>query len=282
MVSYGEEGRIAVAERAAIEVAARYGVAVERPRLLHHSNNIVVHLAPAPIIAKVAASSHRRDGGASLVRELDVGRFLATLHAPSARPSSVLPPGPHREGGSVVTFWDYCANDPRREVDGPSAGRSLAALHAALAGYGGPLPAFTVQIDDAAHVLETHPLPALASSDRAFLTETHARLSVALAACHLAARPLHGEAHLGNVLATNDGPCWIDFEAACLGPVEWDLAGLGSDAADRYPEVDRDLLGLMSELRSLCVAVWCWMNPDRALELREAAEHHLHRLHGHG
>lgn len=273
-----EQPRVAAAQRAAIELAARCGVVVEGPRLLHDSNNVVVHLAPAAIVAKVGASSHRPDAAASLARELEVGRFLAARHAPSARPSSLLAPGRYREGGSVVTLWDYCPHDPGREVDGPSAGRSLAELHAVLAGYGGPLPPFTVQIEHAAHLLQTHPLPALAPSDRAFLTETHGRLSVALATYRFAARPLHGEAHLGNVLATDDGPCWIDFEAACVGPVEWDLAGLGSDAAAHYPDADHDLLGLMGELRSFCVAVWCWTNPDRAPELRQAAEHHLQRL----
>jgi aminoglycoside phosphotransferase (APT) family kinase protein len=108
------------------------------------------------------------------------------------------------------------------------------------------------------------------------------RLCAALAGRPLVMRPLHGEAHLGNVLVTPAGPRWTDFEGSCLGPVEWDLAGLGEDALDPSAHVDRDLLELMGRLRSLCVAVWCWMNPDRAPELREAAEHHLHRLQAHG
>lgn len=281
-MSEDDESRVALAERAVIDVAARYGLAIERLRLLHHSNNIVLRLDPTPIVAKVATSSHRRGGAASLTRELEVARFLAARRAPSARPASAPPAGPHRSRGVVVTFWEYRAHDPDVEVDPRSAARSLAHLHGALASYDGSLPPFTVQIDDAGRILQTHPLPALAPSDRAFLTATHARLSVAVAAHHLTARPLHGEAHLGNVLATRDGPCWIDFEAACLGPVEWDVAGFGGEALDHYSDVDRDLLELLSELRSLCVAVWCSMNPDRAPELREAAEHHLHRLRAHG
>ena len=36
-------------------------------------------------------------------------------------------------------------------------------------------------------------------------------------------QPLHGDAHLGNVLG---GPLWNDWEDTCLGPVGWDAACL--------------------------------------------------------
>ncbi len=273
-----EDDRLALAERVATEIATRCGLTLERPRLLHHSNNVVLQMSPEPIIAKVGMSTHRRSAAASLTRELEVGRFLTAGHAPSARPASALPAGPHQARGVVVTFWDYCAHDPAREVDAGAAGRSLAELHAALTSYDGPLPPFTAQINEAARVLATEPLPALTPSDRTFLGDAHARLSAVLSAHDLAARPLHGEPHSGNVLATPEGPCWIDFEAACLGPLEWDVACLGGEALRHFPHVDHDLLELMGRLRSLCVAVWCSMNPDRAPELREAAEHHLQRL----
>ncbi len=277
-MSWREADRLALAERVATEVATRCGLVLERPRLLHHSNNVVLHLTPEPIVAKVGLSTQRRGTAASLTRELEVGRFLADRHAPSARPASALPAGPHQARDVVVTFWDYCTHDPAREVDACAAGRSLEELHATLTSYDGPLPPFTAQIDDAARVLATEPLPALTRSDRAFLADSHASLSAALSAHQLAARPLHGEPHSGNVLATTEGPCWIDFEAACLGPVEWDVGCLGSEALRHFPHLDHDLLELMGRLRSLCVAVWCWRNPERAPELREAAEHHLHRL----
>jgi len=276
-----EDDRVIVAARAAVDVAARCGVQCASPRLLHHSNHIVWHLAPAPIVAKVAVvSSHR--SAASLARELEVARFLAARNAPTTRPSCVVPAGPHQARGAVVSLWEYCVHDARAEVDAGSAARAFAEVHGALAGYDGLLPPFTIPIEGAGRILADHPLPALAPEDRAFLKGTHRRLSAALAGRPLAMRPLHGDAHLGNVLATPAGPRWTDFEAACLGPVEWDLASLGEDALDPSVHLDRDLLELMGRLRSLCVAAWCWTKPDRAPELREAAEHHLHRLQAHG
>jgi len=274
-----ERNRIEQAEQAAIEIATRFGIVSPRPRVLHHSNNVVLHLEPAPIVAKVAASSHRQHGAASLERELSVGRFLAARHAPTVPPAATLPAGPHRVGPTVLTFWQHCPHDPVAEVDGRTAGASLVELHAALTGYIGELPPFTRQAEDVAAILEHEPLPALPPDERAFLRSTHAQLSEALAGHNLPLRPLHGEVHLGNLLATAAGPRWIDFEAACLGPPEWDLTGLPDDAIDFYPAADRALLALLRDLRSSCVAAWCWRNPDRAPELREAAEFHLERLH---
>lgn len=279
---YDEADRVALAERAATAIATRYDLAPEHPRVLHHSNNVVLHLAPAPIVAKVGTSIRRPGAHASLTRELEVGRFLAARHAPIVRPASGLPAGPHCARGATVTFWDYCDHQPRAEADAGSAGHALAELHSSLAGYDGALPPFTDQIGAAARVLDRHPLPGLTPGERAFLDRTHDRLSVALAAHRPAVRPLHGDVHVRNVLVTGAGSRWIDFEAACLGPIEWDLAGLGDDALEQHPSVDGDLLELMGELRSLCVTVWCSMNPDRAPELSDAARHHLSRLRARG
>jgi len=69
-----------------------------------------------------------------------------------------------------------------------------------------------------------------------------------------ARRPLHGDAHPGNVLLTADGPRWTDFEDVCLGPVEWDLASMQvtDDAVAAYPgHVDRARLAECRDLRRL-------------------------------
>jgi len=247
---------------------------VSHPRVLHHSNNVLVHLASAPVVAKVAETSHRRQGAASIARELAVGRFLAGRNAPTVPPATILPAGPHSTDGLELAFWDYCPHDP----DARGAGYSLAALHDALSGYPDELPPFTAQVEHAGAVLAAEPLPALAASDREFLTRLHDKLLTTLAASPLRMRPLHGEAHLGNLLATARGLRWVDFEAACLGPLEWDLTGLPNEALKAFPSVDRSLLGLLRDLRSCCVAAWCWRSPARAPELQEAAEFHLRRL----
>jgi len=46
-------------------------------------------------------------------------------------------------------------------------------------------------------------------------------------------------------------------------------------AAHHFQDIDWDLLRLLREMRSLCVAVWCWADPDRAPVLRQAGTYHL-------
>ena len=43
-------------------------------------------------------------------------------------------------------------------------------------------------------------------------------------------QPLHGDASLSALLSTSSGPRWNDFEDVCVGTVEWDVAGVLSDA----------------------------------------------------
>ena len=43
----------------------------------------------------------------------------------------------------------------------------------------------------------------------------------------------HGDVSVGNLLKTQRGPVWIDFEDVCAGPVAWDVAGLVASARSR-------------------------------------------------
>jgi Ser/Thr protein kinase RdoA (MazF antagonist) len=56
---------------------------------------------------------------------------------------------------------------------------------------------------------------------------------------------VHGDAWLGNVLWTPAGPLWSDFELACVGPRELDLACNETAARDRgrTPQDDAFLAG---------------------------------------
>ena len=79
-------------------------------------------------------------------------------------------------------------------------------------------------------------------------------------------RPLHGDAHLNNVLNGPDGPLWNDWEDTCLGPLGWDAACLlaGRDGGERAEaalaasgiDLDPGELALWVEARSLQIDVW--------------------------
>jgi thiamine kinase-like enzyme len=90
-------------------------------------------------------------------------------------------------------------------------------------------------------------------------------------------RPLHGEAHDRNVLVTPAGLRWIDFEGACTGPLEWDIAFLPERAIEVFPEVDAEVVNLLRTLNSARVATWCfarWQFP----EMRWHARFHLEQV----
>jgi len=72
------------ATAAAVAVAARFGLTAGEPEIMADGANIIVHLHPAPVVAKVAASTPevRPDVGSWLQRELDVALFLGRAGAP--------------------------------------------------------------------------------------------------------------------------------------------------------------------------------------------------------
>jgi hypothetical protein len=63
--------------QAALEVASRFGLAVEQLVILSDSNNVVVWLAPTSVVAKVGTGHHRR-----LAHELAVAEHLTAVRAP--------------------------------------------------------------------------------------------------------------------------------------------------------------------------------------------------------
>ena len=86
--------------QAASAVAHRSGIRDFTPLVLGGYSNTLIRLAPHPIVARVATlSSAVRQCEQSMIREIALGLALARRGAASARPSHLLPPGPHQEQG---------------------------------------------------------------------------------------------------------------------------------------------------------------------------------------
>ena len=269
--------RRAAASGAARAVAARYGIHAPGARVLTDCNNTVIHLAPLALVAKVCAVSRRPAGPATLAAELEIALHLGRSGAPIALPSTDLPATVHRDGDHALTFWRYERHDPQLAVKGEAAGRALRECHRALDTYRGRRPSFLDrQVARAGRLLaDPRALPELPGPDRAFLEAQHHRLTAELHGRRLTPRLLHGDPHRGNLLVGRRRCLMIDFESVCVGPLEWDLSALPGEGAGLFPHVDRGLLALLRQLRSLCVAVWCSVHAARAGELRRAAALHL-------
>jgi Ser/Thr protein kinase RdoA (MazF antagonist) len=265
--------------RAAVAVADRLGMTSLVPVILRDSNHTSIHLRPFPIVARVVAPTVSQDMVPKLANELEVAQHLARAGVPIVTPSIDVLPGPHSHDGWAVTLWQFVDQRPAREDDGPVAAAALREIHGALAVYPRQLPSFMAAIDSCHRLLrDESALPELRRPDRNFLLTQYDRLRMQLSRVPTSAVAIHGDPHLGNVLMTADGPRWTDWESVCVGPLEWDLSCLPETALAVVPDVDQKLLAVLRDLRSVCVTAWCWAEPDRAPEKREAAEFHLDRL----
>jgi molybdopterin-guanine dinucleotide biosynthesis protein A len=260
---------------AAVQVAERHGLDVPSARVLKDWNDTVVHLSPHAVVARVATSWVARDKEATYRRELAVAAHAAARGGPCVRPTSLLPPGPHRAEGLTLAFWEYLEAEPG-ELDALDAGRALRAFHASVANYDRPLPRLDERLERATAAADG--LDRLEPRDRTLLGSTLARLRVALAETARNERVLHGGPHESNIVRTSEGPRLFDLDTVCRGPLEWDLAHLPVEAAALFPQADRASLSIARDLVSAEVAVWCWHSYGRAPDVDEAAHFHLDRV----
>ncbi len=261
------------AAEAAAKVAASLGVRGAEPVILADGANVVVHLSPAPVVAKVAASTTaiRPEPAAWLQRELDVTRFLAGRGAPVVVPSPEVPATVHHGDGQVMSFWQY-VDSSGALPDEAIIGSTLRDLHAALRDYPGQAPVLAPLGDIPAFLARPHTI--LTAVQAAALAAAYARLTAELTPHP--AQPLHGDAGAGNLMATGDGWVWHDFEDTCSGPVAWDLAAStasqrldGSRILAAYDApVDPAQLEVCQQLRRLHLSVWYALYTERLPHLR--------------
>jgi Phosphotransferase enzyme family len=217
---------------AAVGVAREQGLPAENPRVLSSRGNLLVHLAPAPVVARVATLTAwtRRDPFAWLAREVAVASYLARQGTAAVPPTALADPGPHRKDGLAMSLWTYV--QPSTERAGPAiVGAALGRLHLTLDGFPGELPLMAPvreQIDDGLAALERDHV--LRRPELLALRARHAGILADLDGLADEAIVLHGDAHGGNLLPTAGGWLWADLEETCRGPREWDLAVLARSA----------------------------------------------------
>ena len=222
---------------AAIGVARERGLPAGDPEVLSSRGNVLVHLRPAPVVARVATLTAwtRSEPFQWLAREVAVAGYAAANGGPVVPPTALTDPGPHWRDGLAVSLWTFVPPSPERPAPA-EFGVALARLHMATADFPGELPVLATlraQISDALaalerdHVLEPGVLTAL--------RDRHAEILAALDGPSGPELVLHGDAHPGNLLWTPAGWLWTDLEETCRGPRAFDLAvlvrGQGADDA---------------------------------------------------
>ena len=230
LCAVAEIPRVAGALAAAQAVAQANSVACADAAVIAAGSNVLVHLSPSPVIARVMTGTAELHADVErwLTGEVAVGAFLGARGL-AVSPTDLLPPGPHRQDGLWMTFWELVEHDASRPL--PSAGQlgsSLRDLHDALAEFPGELGPLSDVRDWLDRLAARIHLPHDADVLRGRLHE----LTPTVFESSLPAQAIHGDAAIGNLLNTADGLLWNDLEDVCVGPVHWDVAGLVIEARE--------------------------------------------------
>jgi hypothetical protein len=244
---------------AAMATASALGLTVDDAVVLHDSNRIAVRLLPCDVLARVADRAHE-----AAAFEVELATRLAETRSPVGALEPRVPPRVHERDGFTITLWTYYEPVSPRGVAPAAYADALERLHAGLRSLGIATPHFTDRVAEARRLVENPDLtPALGDADREMLRNLLRDLTRTIADRGAAEQPLHGEPHPGNLLNTSIGPLFIDLETCCRGPVEFDLAHVPEVVSERYPDIDRELLGQCRGLVLAMVAAWRWDRTDQ-------------------
>jgi Phosphotransferase enzyme family len=225
---------------AACAIATDQDVPCEQAAVIHSRSNVLVHLRPSPVVARVMTGTVvlHDDPLRWLTREVSVLSFLASSGLAVA-PSSLIAPGPYQSDGLWMTLWECVEHQDRtgRRGDAERLGRALRDLHDELSAFSGDLADLAdLQRDIERLHRQLRPTAALSPQHIDSLRERLDALTDTVFGASLPVQALHGDASLGNLLCTPDGLVWNDFEDTFRGPVHWDVAGylmsLEADGAD--------------------------------------------------
>lgn len=252
------------ATEAATVAARRVGLQFDRAELVADDPNGIVRLLPGPVVARVTRPEVLGRGDASVASAVAVASHAARSGAPVTSPTSVIDPGPHVVGDMFVSFWQWAEDGGA--PDPSAAGRTLRQVHDALGDFPhGSLP--LAHLDEVrALIAEARPSVDVTSGDLSLLMRKADEVTELIGRTEIQA--IHGDAHLGNVVWSPDGPVWADWEMACAGPRELDLAALiirdrtvGPTAGVRealagYGTYDSDLVEQLVQAFALMTTAW--------------------------
>lgn len=202
--------------------------------VIHSESNVLVHLRPAPVVARVMTGTIVLHDNPQewLQREVSVLEFLSPSGL-AVSPSRLISPGPHCHEGLWMTFVEWIGDvQPSPELQ-PAAcldearglGRALKELHDALRPFDGVLGGLRELGEDIERLLgQLRPADAQERDAISSLRERLDMLRTGVFQSSLPTQALHGDVSLRNLLHTPRGRVWNDFEDTFRGPVHWDVA----------------------------------------------------------
>ncbi|MEM7271489.1 MAG: phosphotransferase [Actinomycetota bacterium] len=271
-----------------VRLVETLGVEAAEPRVIRVGANLVVHLAPAPIVARVATLTAEMRGRPLdyLRRERVVCDALMARGVNIVATTDLVDPGPHEVDGTACLLLNHHRLAPvdfDSSADAVRVGRAFAQLSAALCDLPSHLGG-----GDGAEADDGQPWEEVAVLMRTVAPTTEASTVDRIAGVVETLRAgepddrwqlVHGDAHRSNVALDDRGEIiWFDFEDTNRRPPAWDLASLHRSwpAAGR---VAADALGVElgsysvrwhHELREVYALLWNLLYAQRFPESRAA------------
>jgi streptomycin 6-kinase len=206
--------------RAATETAIAHGIRPDRCEILQNGSTLVLRLTETLVARVVQDREGPRQGTEWFARENDIARHLTEAGAPVIPLHPDLPPGPHEHLGYPLNFWEFVTR-VETEPAASEIGRTLNLCHGIMRRFPHPLPKLAI-LRESLDILRQRTL--FPPAQQMMLADHLRKALELLDSCDL--QPLHGDAHMGNLMNTTRGLLWTDWEDTFAGPVEWDLASI--------------------------------------------------------
>ncbi|GGH27177.1 phosphotransferase [Paenibacillus segetis] len=212
-------------------VAKTIGLTEIKPVILSNGGNLIVHLAPYPIVARLANVILQEEADLAykrLCRELQATRHLQIKDVPVLLPTGLVDAGPYSVDGAWMTLWNYV---PPTQLERPSPSEAVelvSRLTAAMVDFDGELPVLGVwerTSQSAKRLMKSSDQRIQALLDLFHTVDKQMRLETNLLF------PCHGDAHARNLIPSSEGWIWTDFEDVSLMPAYWDLASFVGNLA---------------------------------------------------
>jgi len=206
--------------RAATETATAHGIMPDRCDILQNGSTLVLRLTETLVARVVQDVNGPRQGTEWFARENAIAQHLTENGAPVIPLHPDLPPGPHEHLGCPINFWQFVTRVDE-EPDPCEIGRKLRQCHDIMRHFAEPLPKLAI-ITESLDILRDRELFPQATQQMLRDHLTHS-IEVLSSYPH---QPLHGDAHMGNLMNTTLGLLWTDWEDTFSGPIEWDVASV--------------------------------------------------------
>ncbi|MBD7969287.1 phosphotransferase [Paenibacillus gallinarum] len=212
-------------------VVKTFGLDEIIPVILSNGGNLIIHLAPYPIVARLANVITQEEANIAykrLNRELQIARHLQIRNVPVLLPTDLVDAGPHNVDDTWMTLWNYV---PPIELQRPSPSESVelvSKLSIAMKDFSEELPVLGVwerTCRSAARLMKNSDPRIQALLEMFHEVDKKMRLETSVFI------PSHGDAHAGNLVPSTEGWIWTDFEDVSLMPAYWDLASFVGNLA---------------------------------------------------